>query len=681
MAIPLIRAAVKAYFQNEGQDAPKPSTTEPAKRPNTDAATRGYSLFTNGYRFPLGTHPPIRQPWPSTTPIPSQPSHFGRSYELPQTPPRTSSPEPPPRTPTPEPPPTTIRTDDTRDDSDELTRALGAENSQLREELKCVKLQLLRQSRDLRAIRKHNEDQQNAMQRALLRDIDGLGGGPLNVQDELEALLRERRVLLDECAERAAQLEDLRRIVRVHEGKDAMPNWEDAMAHIDRSFALAHEVDRLNKELEEAKKTIVERGVGLLNSLREQTDATADSDPNTTLHEAQRLARVEIELRRELQEAHDRVEIFGQEIGRQQMSLEECHEMIQRLQQAGEGSEGTKRPEQQLSDLAGANAQRSLAQQIPDGTFTEFFQQIGMRVNSIVQMFFHVLGEANSPPLTREHVERMAPVDILGFYGDDRWNPLSIRDRHFQLQSAVFEILHKTILSEALFGIHNMNNFIYAGAGLPEFEALLLGTANTPHPIPQESVTNWRLSTIDLASQLNIPNHLPFMVAREIFFFLQPLFPPDIVWTNRQGKPLDDELRWDVHLSRNPTSGELEDWNGGESIRTFILDTCVMAYELRMKMRRSKDEWRCETLSREGYRLQSLQDGGDPFFVPKGVVGPGELDTASLEVAYLLFGALVKVNGEGEGQGRAEVMVKAEAVMKRRDGGEVRLVKESGAGE
>jgi hypothetical protein len=50
-----------------------PPQIDAEMRHNNDAAIRGYSSFTGGYRFAYGTHPPIRPPWPTTTSIPPRP--------------------------------------------------------------------------------------------------------------------------------------------------------------------------------------------------------------------------------------------------------------------------------------------------------------------------------------------------------------------------------------------------------------------------------------------------------------------------------------------------------------------------------------------------------------------------------------------------------------------------------
>jgi hypothetical protein len=51
----------------------------------------------------------------------------------------------------------------------------------------------------------------------------------------------------------------MRRILRLNEGKDAMHNWGEAMAILDKSIVLALEIDNLKKNLGETNQLLIQR--------------------------------------------------------------------------------------------------------------------------------------------------------------------------------------------------------------------------------------------------------------------------------------------------------------------------------------------------------------------------------------------------------------------------------------
>lgn len=140
----------------------------------------------------------------------------------------------------------------------------------------------------------------------------------------------------------------------------------------------------------------------------------------------------------------------------------------------------------------------------------------------------------------------------------------------------------------------------------------------------------WRISTLDGIQNLKIPDELCRDVAEEIDDHLSPLLH------SKANRKEQDELF------------------------QKILEVCQQAYKLRMMMRKSKERYYCYLPnSKDSSHLSKIKQFADSFDVEGG-----KAEDESDEVAYVLFGALMKDTRNLGGE--VKVLEKASVILKRK---------------
>ncbi|KAK4446879.1 hypothetical protein QBC34DRAFT_496484 [Podospora aff. communis PSN243] len=291
----------------------------------------------------------------------------------------------------------------------------------------------------------------------------------------------------------------------------------------------------------------------------------------------------------------------------------------------------------------------------PDSDFVKLFLEIEEHTNSLVWEWYNSLAADRIPKLPKKPPKDPSPINLAELFNRHRWGSLTPDDRQLQVRAAIYHILHATIFSPAS-PSHPFNRFEpgdpLAEEGLQRFESLLLNTQSSPRPIATKLISLWRTTTLHLASQLPLTADTSYLVA---FNHILQLVHP-ILWHNSLLDPPSDLRR------RNKSGGDTRgDIVEAMRTRSKILDICLMAWRLRVMMRRAGQQWGVETMGGGGYVMQGDNKWEDGLVEVKGATGGKMVER---EVDYVLFGALVKREAEGE----LKVLVKAGVVVKRSGG-------------
>ncbi|CAH0033346.1 unnamed protein product, partial [Clonostachys rhizophaga] len=216
------------------------------------------------------------------------------------------------------------------------------------------------------------------------------------------------------------------------------------------------------------------------------------------------------------------------------------------------------------------------------------------------------------------------------------WGHLTVQDRKNIIMSGIFDLLQCYILNSRVFCQYQLlydqpdpNPRYDIEVALSDIETIL-----EHNHVDETLIVNWRIATMDCLSELigSSPRHK--IVAHEIFA--------------------------DFALLISPKSGTREQNELREQFQTI----CDEAWEVAMIMRRSREGHKC-FVPPTG-TTKCLFNAYESLVEPITVEG-GKNEDGSDEIAYSLFGALVKgaqCHWEATGEG---VLEKAQVVLKRRE--------------
>lgn len=225
---------------------------------------------------------------------------------------------------------------------------------------------------------------------------------------------------------------------------------------------------------------------------------------------------------------------------------------------------------------------------------------------------------------------------------------LNVKDLAMRMRAEIFYMLDDRILSVRCFGLHEGDGSEEQLRGndcveryLQRFEEILEENKGLIPNLKQtrrradlsivgdDAIAEWRISTLKQIDDLKLPGDYSRQTAYHIFDLLAPVLHP------KASKEEEDE------------------------VYKVILEVCRQAFNLRMMMRKSKEGYRCESPHIEDRFLSRIEPFADSF----GVEG-GKSDDQSDEIAYCLFGALVK-DARHLG-GEKKVLDKAQVILKRK---------------
>ncbi|KAK4450232.1 hypothetical protein QBC34DRAFT_461534 [Podospora aff. communis PSN243] len=225
------------------------------------------------------------------------------------------------------------------------------------------------------------------------------------------------------------------------------------------------------------------------------------------------------------------------------------------------------------------------------------------------------------------------------FFDDEVWGRLNPKERTNRVRAKMFAIIHSGILDYPLFGVEGLlmpasekAELRHSGrsldSGLRRVENALLNQR-----VPGSLIDDWRILTIECVEKMKPQGYVSLtagVVVGEIFDFFIPLLSKSL------------------------------DLNEEEDLRSKLAELCNEAVELRMIMRRSKDRYTCEIPGTAGWShlASSCED-----LVETLAVEGGRASQASDEIAYTLFGGLLKQPEFGEG-GKM-VLEKAMVILKK----------------
>ncbi|OBT46344.1 hypothetical protein VE00_02779 [Pseudogymnoascus sp. WSF 3629] len=206
---------------------------------------------------------------------------------------------------------------------------------------------------------------------------------------------------------------------------------------------------------------------------------------------------------------------------------------------------------------------------------------------------------------------------------------LSVKDLAMRMRAEIFYMLEDNILSVRCFGLHEgdgsreqLRGIDSVERNLQRFEEIL-----EENNVGDDAIAEWRISTLGQIDLLKLPGDYSKQTAYQIFDLLAPVL--------------------------HPKASEKEK----DEVYNVIVEVCRQAFNLRIMMRKSKEGYRCELPPKEARFLSKIEPFADSF----GVEG-GKADDQSDEIAYCLFGALVK--GARHMGGEKKVLDKAQVILK-----------------
>lgn len=144
-----------------------------------------------------------------------------------------------------------------------------------------------------------------------------------------------------------------------------------------------------------------------------------------------------------------------------------------------------------------------------------------------------------------------------------------------------------------------------------------------------DAIVDWRIKTMDCIDMLKLPDKYGRFVARRLEDYFEPLI------SERATQIQKDEV-WDK-----------------------ILDVCQKSLRLKISMQRSKVRYEVRSFESQDLPAYTLVE----HFVESMGVESGCSNDASEEIAYQLFGALLK---HSKLNARLRILVRAEVMLKRK---------------
>jgi hypothetical protein len=238
-------------------------------------------------------------------------------------------------------------------------------------------------------------------------------------------------------------------------------------------------------------------------------------------------------------------------------------------------------------------------QEVPD-------EEIGAKFSGLRNRI-HTIARSNLFSMTLEKPLFKKETDMVKFY--EAWGKLSLeKDRRTRIKAQIFDILHRHILDDTCFGLNGLSEeFSHIESGLASFEYAMEGYRNQ---VGSDTIANWRIATLNCIEKLKFEEKTSKGVADYIYKFFEPLIPKGAKQNERN------------------------------TLFSNIVALCKDAFTLRIAMRKSKGNYKCEVLP-YGRSLSMNED----IAMNIGVEG-GENNEASDVIMFTLFGALTK-NFEG----------------------------------
>ncbi|KFA51339.1 hypothetical protein S40293_10817 [Stachybotrys chartarum IBT 40293] len=213
------------------------------------------------------------------------------------------------------------------------------------------------------------------------------------------------------------------------------------------------------------------------------------------------------------------------------------------------------------------------------------------------------------------------------------WGHLTIKDRRNRMMSHIFNLLQYRIFDTKVFCQYEPTHDSCDPSCSLAMEAWLAHIEATfeHNNINKALLANWRVATIDCLSELIGPSPRSRMVAPAMFAHFVPVISPK---------------------SGTKQQGELQ---------KQFQSICDEAWDLAILMRRSREGYKC--IVPPTGRSKCFINAYETLVEPITVEG-GKNEDRSDEIAYSLFGALVK--GANHEESKGGVLEKAQVVLKRR---------------
>ncbi|OAQ70707.1 hypothetical protein VFPPC_03139 [Pochonia chlamydosporia 170] len=268
-------------------------------------------------------------------------------------------------------------------------------------------------------------------------------------------------------------------------------------------------------------------------------------------------------------------------------------EMIQELQESWNNCQDEiKMLKKEKFDLRSIILSSNGPEQVSDDEMKSLFATIRQKIQAIAH--------SNALDLER-NVALLSAQNANWYRFYESWNHISLTDRSLKMRGKIFEILCDQILKKKLFGISPVGD-----SGLKQIELSLekLEKLMRKEKVPDDTITDWRLSTMKAIDETKIAHTCPCPAAHGIWAIFQCLL-------------------------RKET-----DYSATDKLSNEVVQLCKDAYYLRSMMRGSKDRYRCE-LFRSGANFHDFET----YLEVCGVEHGGN---ASSIIAFVVSGALVK---------------------------------------
>ncbi|QLI64583.1 uncharacterized protein G6M90_00g011200 [Metarhizium brunneum] len=208
-----------------------------------------------------------------------------------------------------------------------------------------------------------------------------------------------------------------------------------------------------------------------------------------------------------------------------------------------------------------------------------------------------------------------------------RWQRSPLNNRRHILRAKLYSYIHYHILNRNLFGFGQVMNL--GGGGNNTCDALESYSREmekflVQRGVPDEQLTNWRLSTMKCAQLVQCSSLSDCQASDLLMFTLKPL------------------------LHHNCSQEQLE------QLRNQIRDVCEKAIEFRLAMRQSKDLYKCQMIGRG--QIVS------PDIPAEAVEVQGDGDAGNVIVGTF-FGALLK-HAKSRGEDEVVVLERAHVLVK-----------------
>ncbi|KAK3343435.1 hypothetical protein B0T25DRAFT_508243 [Lasiosphaeria hispida] len=319
-----------------------------------------------------------------------------------------------------------------------------------------------------------------------------------------------------------------------------------------------------------------------------------------------------------------------------QLELGSAHRQLQNTErQLQAAEEQVKKLRQEAATFRSIILEEAGTQKVSDEEVVSSFSKLRQATQKLSRLF----PLNDKPSLSDKHQER---AEVTEFYNPARWGSLSTKDQGLLIRAKIFEILYDRILVGACFGLDGFEKSMALERpgggregkrdpqgtiepGLQRFERLL-----KEKNIRKSTIEDWRITTIRCAEKCQVKEETSKATASEILFLFEPLISKQI----------------------GPTEVQ--------TLRSAITELCRDAFDLRMTMRMSKEGYACKMVNKKSGQRQSLSS--NKYWVDAMAVEGSKNSEASDEIAYTLFGALVKCPDGRDGK----VLEKGQVVLIRK---------------